>query len=321
MNMTKKELTASGLTIKPKGKKLGKRIMNCWQLYLLLLLPLTYLIIFQYIPMLGLQIGLRDYSPSLGMWGSPWVGLKHIQRFFGNYQFGRLIRNTLVTSVYLLICSTPTAVVLALCLNCVRNSKYKKIVQTVTYLPHFISLVVLIGMMYQIFNPLMGTYSNLYRTLFGTEAPNIMGNPNAFYHIYVWSGIWQNTGWSSIIYVAALSAVDTELYEAAGVDGASRARMVWMIDLPSILPTVVILLILNSGKIMSIGYEKALLLQNNFNLQYSEMIPTYVYKQGLQNNGNYSYATAAGLFDSVVNFILIIGVNQVSKRVGGSSLW
>lgn len=300
---------------------LGRRMLNCWQLYLLLLLPVTYLIIFAYVPMLGLQIGFKDYNPNLGIWGSPWVGLKHISRFFGNYQFGRLIRNTLVVSIYSLICSVPIAVLLALCLNCVRNTKYKKLVQTVTYLPHFISIVVLVGMMFQIFNPLIGTYGTVYRNLFGAEAPNIMGNPNSFYHIYVWSAVWQNMGWSSIIYVAALSAVDTELYEAAQVDGASRARMVWMIDLPSILPTIVILLIMDCGKIMSVGYEKTLLLQNSFNLQYSEMIPTYVYKQGLQNNGNYSYATAAGLFNSVVNFILIIGVNQISKRVGGSSLW
>ncbi len=304
-----------------KSGGLKKRIINCWQLYLLLLLPVIYLIIFQYIPMMGLQIAFKDFNPNLGIWGSPWVGLKYIQRFFSNYQFGRLIRNTLVVSVYSLLCSSPIAIVLALCLNCVRSTKYKKLVQTVTYLPHFISVVVLVGMLFQIFNPLIGTYGTLYLKMFGKEAPNIMGDPNSFFHIYVWSGVWQNMGWSSIIYVAALSAVDTELYEAAQVDGASRARMVWMIDIPSILPTIVILLIMDCGKIMSVGYEKTLLLQNSFNLQYSEMIPTYVYKQGLQNNGNYSYATAVGLFNSVVNFILIIGVNQVSKRVGGNSLW
>lgn len=318
MTVLRKSRAVSGIERK---KSLKMRVFNCRQLYLMLLLPVIYLIIFDYVPMLGLQLAFKDYNPALGIWGSQWVGLKHITRFFSNYQFTRLIRNTLMVSVYSLISSVPIAVLLALALNCVRNSKYKKVVQTVTYLPHFISIVVLIGMMFQIFNPLIGTYGNLYRTIFGTEAPNIMGNPDAFYHTYVWSAVWQNMGWNSIIYVAALSAVDPGLYEAAQVDGASRARMVWMIDLPAILPTIIILLILDCGKIMSVGYEKTLLMQNSFNLQYSEMISTYVYKQGLQNNGNYSYATAAGLFNSVVNFILIIGVNKLSKKVGGSSLW
>ena len=318
MTVLRKSRAVSGIERK---KSLKMRFFNCRQLYLMLLLPVIYLIIFDYVPMLGLQLAFKDYNPTLGIWGSPWVGLKHITRFFSNYQFARLIRNTIMVSVYSLISSVPIAVLLALALNCVRNSKYKKVVQTVTYLPHFISIVVLIGMMFQIFNPLIGTYGNLYRTIFGTEAPNIMGNPEAFYHTYVWSAVWQNMGWNSIIYVAALSAVDPGLYEAAQAEGASRARMVWMIDLPAILPTIIILLILDCGKIMSVGYEKTLLMQNSFNLQYSEMISTYVYKQGLQNNGNYSYATAAGLFNSVVNFILIIGVNKLSKKVGGSSFW
>ena len=318
MTVLRKSRAVSGIERK---KSLKMRVFNCRQLYLMLLLPVIYLIIFDYVPMLGLQLAFKDYNPTLGIWGSPWVGLKHITRFFSNYQFARLIRNTIMVSVYSLISSVPIAVLLALALNCVRNSKYKKVVQTVTYLPHFISIVVLIGMRFQIFNPLIGTYGNLYRTIFGTEAPNIMGNPEAFYHTYVWSAVWQNMGWNSIIYVAALSAVDPGLYEAAQAEGASRARMVWMIDLPAILPTIIILLILDCGKIMSVGYEKTLLMQNSFNLQYSEMISTYVYKQGLQNNGNYSYATAAGLFNSVVNFILIIGVNKLSKKVGGSSLW
>ena len=302
-------------------KNWGKQIVNHWQLYLLLLPPLIYLIIFKYIPMFGLQIAFKDYSPNLGIWNSPWVGMKNLVRFLNNYQFWRLLKNTLTVSVYSLICSTLTAILLAICLNCIRSKARKKLVQTVTYLPHFISVVVIVGMMNQIFNPLMGTYGVIYKHLFGTEAPNIMGDPDAFYHVYVWSGIWQNVGWNSIIYIAALSAVDTELYDAARVDGASRVRMVWMIDLPTILPTIVVLLILNSGHIMSVGYEKTLLMQNSFNIQKSEMIPTYVYKQGLQNNGDYSYATAVGMFDSVINFILIVCVNKIANKLGDNSLW
>ena len=296
-------------------------VIRSWQLYLLLLLPLIYIMVFAYYPMLGAQIAFKNYMPNLGIWGSSWVGMKNFVKFFNSYQFWRLMSNTLIVSAYTLVVSFPIAVVFALALNCVRRERLKKLVQTVTYLPHFISVVVLVGMMFQIFNPLVGTYGAIYRAITGTEAPNIMGIPQAFFHMYAWSNVWQNMGWDSIIYVAALSAVDTELYEAAQIDGASRRKMLWAIDIPSILPTIVIMLILKSGQIMNVGYEKTLLMQNDFNLRFSEVISTFVYKQGLGVNANYSYATAIGLFNSFINFILILTVNKISQKVGDDSLW
>jgi len=313
-------LLTNDIEIRRRNNLIG-RIAKAWQLYLLLFVPLVYLIVFKYIPMYGVQIAFKNYNVNLGIMGSEWVGLKYFLKFFSNYQFTRLIRNTLIISFYSLIAGLPVSVIIALTLNCVKVEKFKKLVQTVTYLPHFISVVVLVGMMYQIFNPIIGTYGNVYRILFGKEAPNIMGIPESFFHMYVWSGVWQNMGWDSIIYLAALSAVDTELYESAKIDGASRLKIMLAIDLPSIMPTVIIMLILRCGHFMNIGYEKILLMQNSFNLNYSEVIQTYVYKVGLKLNGDYSYATAIGLFNSVINLILITVVNKVSKKVGDTSLW
>lgn len=315
------EIRIQTKTSKNKGSKKLRRIFKSWQLYLLLFFPLLYLVIFAYTPMLGVQIAFKDYNPTLGIWGSPWAGIKYFTRFFSSYQFTRVLSNTLIVSLYNLAASFPLAVLLALSLNCVKREKFKKLVQTVTYIPHFISIVVIVGMMMQIFNPLMGTYANVFKTVFGSEAPNIMGIPKAFYHMYVWSGVWQNMGWNSIIYLAALSAVDTELYEAAAIDGASRYKMVWKIDVPSIMPTIVIMLILQCGRLMSIGHEKTLLMQNGFNLRYSEIISTFVYRQGFVGNSNYSYATAIGLFNSIINLILIAGVNKFARKVGENSLW
>lgn len=298
-----------------------KKILRAWQLYLMLLLPMAYILVFAYYPMLGAQIAFKDFKANLGIWGSQWVGLKYFKKFFSSYQCWRVISNTLTLSVYSLAASFPCAIILALSLNCAKGKRLKKIVQTVTYLPHFISVVVLVGMMFQIFNPIIGTFGILYRRITGLEAPNIMGNPYAFFHMYVWSNVWQHMGWDSIIYVAALSAVDTELYEAAQIDGASRWQMLWKIDIPSIMPTIVIMLILKSGQIMNVGYEKTLLLQNDFNIRFSEVISTFVYKQGLGSVGNYSYATAIGLFNSVINYLLILLVNKISQKAGESSLW
>lgn len=304
-----------------KRSGLWRRMVKSWQLYALLLLPLAYLILFHYVPMFGIQIAFKDYSPAKGIWGSNFVGMKYFIKFFKSYQFTQVLRNTLVLSLYSLITSIPAAVIFALALNCVRCEGFKRLVQTVTYLPHFISLVVLVGMMCQLFNPLVGTYGTLYKSLFGKEAPNILGIPTAFYHLYVWSGVWQNVGWSSIIYVAALSNADPGLHEAAQIDGASRFQRVIHIDLPTIYPTMIILLIMRCGQIMSVGYTKTLIMQNSFNISYSEVISTYVYKIGLGSNGNYSYGTAVDLFNSVINLILICTVNKISKKVGEESLW
>lgn len=300
-----------------------KRVRNCWQLYVLLALPLVYLIIFAYGPMAGLQIAFKNFSSRLGIWGSPWVGLDNFAKFFNSYQFTRVLGNTLAVSVYYLCANFPLPILLALLLNTIEHPRYKKTVQTITYIPHFISVVVLVGMMSQIFNPINGLYGHIYRLFTGmNEAPNIMGAANTFRHMYVWSGIWQHLGWGTIIYMAALSSVDQEMHEAAKIDGASRAQRVRYIDFPCILPTAVIILILDVGKVMSIGFEKAYLMQTQLNLNQSEIIATYVYKVGLTTgNADFAYATAIGLFNSLINMVLILAVNQISKKLGDTSLW
>lgn len=300
---------------------LAKRIINRRQLYFMLLLPVAYVIIFQYIPMLGLQIGFKKFDSAAGIWGSEWVGLKNFLKFFNSYQFERVLKNTLIVSVYHLIAGFPIPIIFALLLNAVRSRIYKKTIQMITYLPHFISVVVLVGITLQMFDSRIGLVSKIFSLLTGNAMPELLGNPNAFPHLYVWSGIWQNTGWNSIIYIAALAGVDSELHEAATVDGASRFKRVLHIDLPSIIPTATILLIMNAGKMMSIGFEKVYLLQNPLNLRTSEIISTYVYKVGLTGFSDFSYATAIGLFNSIINFLLIIIVNQISKKVSDSSLW
>mgnify|MGYP004584548259 FL=1 len=309
--------------MKSNGKFAGllKRVMQRRQLYLLLALPLVYLIIFSYIPMFGVQIAFKNYTPARGIWGSEWAGFKYFIRFFKSYQFTGIIRNTLVVSIYQIAVSTPSAIILALLINAAECKWFKKTIQTVTYIPHFISVVVLIGMINQIFNPIAGIYGSAYSMLFHKAAPNILGIPKAFYHTYVWSEIWQNTGWSSIIYVAALASSDQALHEAAQIDGASRFKRMIYIDLPVIVPTMVILLIMKCGQIMSVGYTKTLLMQNSFNISYSEVISTYVYKVGLGTNGNYSYGTAVDLFNSVINILLIYIMNFISKKVSEESLW
>ncbi len=302
-------------------KKKLRSVARHWQLYLLLILPLTYLIVFKYIPMAGLQIAFKDFSPKLGVWGSEWVGLKYFKKFFNSYQFTKVLKNTLVISFYSLVVGTPAPIVLALLINSAEVKWFKKAVQTITYIPHFISIVVLVGMINQIFNPISGVFGSIYKMFSSGEVPNILGIPKAFYHTYVWSGIWQEIGWSSIIYVAALSNVDPELHDAARVDGASRFKRMLYIDLPALIPTLVILLIMRCGSLMSVGYTKVLLMQNGFNMSYSEVISSYVYKMGLGSNGNYSFATAVSFFNSLVNFVLISIVNNISKKVGEESLW
>lgn len=302
---------------------LRKQVFKSWQLYLMLVLPVAYLLLFSYYPMYGLQIAFKDYVPNLGMVGSKWVGLKHFMNFLNGPDFFGLFKNTLILSMYSLICSFPLSVVLALCLNVVRAEKFKKLVQTVTYIPHFFSVVIIVGMLMQIFHPTFGIFKHVVELFAGEGAavPDIMKG-STFYHTYVWSAIWQNLGFNSIIYIAALSAVDTELYESAQIDGASRFKIMLHIDIPTILPTIIIMLILRSGHILSLGYEKALLMQNDTNIEYSELISTYVYNKGLMEGfTQYSSATAINLFNSIINFICIWSVNKFSKKVGESSLW
>ena len=299
-----------------------KQYGNNWQLYLMLLLPVIWLFIFCYLPMTGIQIAFKDFKIRQGIWGSPWVGFENFERFFTSYQFTRVLKNTLLISLYSLVASFPLPIVLALSLNVVRRAAYKKFVQMVTYIPHFISVIVIVGMILQMFNSRIGLYGTVYTALTGQQAPDILSKASAFPHLYVWSGVWQEVGWGSIIYLSALSAVDPALHEAAIVDGASRFKRVLVLDLPTVLPTATIMLIMNAGRIMTIGFEKVYLMQNDLNLTTSEIISTYVYKVSLgPTGGDFSLGAAIGLFNSVINLILILLVNAVTKRMGGTSLW
>jgi putative aldouronate transport system permease protein len=300
-----------------------KKYGRYWQLYLFLILPAAYSIIFAYVPMFGVQIAFKKYTILGGIWGSPWVGLGNFKKFFSSYMFTRVIGNTLRISLYDIIAGFPFPIIFALCLNTIQNRHYKKALQTITYMPHFISVVVVVGILMQIFHPLNGIYGSLVKSLAGKTAVDLFGKPDAFPHLYVWSGIWQSFGWSSIIYVASLTSVPEELYEAARVDGASRFKMVLHLDLPALAPTITILLILRLGAIMSLGFEKAWLMQNSLNLRTSELISTYVYKQGLAAGGptDFSYAAAIGLFNSAVNLLLIVTVNKIANKLSETSLW
>ena len=287
-----------------------------------LVIPILLVFVFSYIPMAGVQLAFKKYDMNLGIMGSPWIGFKNFEKFFHNYQFWRLLGNTLTLSLYGLVAGFPIPIILALMLNSMTNQRYKKFIQTVTYLPHFISTVVMVGLIIQLLNPRMGLYGIIYTALTGNNAPDILGSASAFPNIYVLSGVWQSMGWNSIIYMAALAGVDYELHEAAQMDGASKLKRILHIDLPSILPTAMMLLILNTGSIMNVGFEKVYLMQNNLNLRSSEVISTYVYKMGLESaTGDYGYATAIGLFNSVINLILIIAVNAASKKATEQSLW
>ncbi len=309
--------------VKPKSTSLLVRLSRCYQLYFFLLLPIIYLLVVQYYPMYGTQIAFKDFKAGLGIEKSPWVGLKHFVRFFNDYNFWRILPNTLLLSFYQLAASFPTTVILALSLNAVRSDKYRKTVQMVTYMPHFISTVVMVGIVTTFFNPLIGILSQVIQYFGGTKR-DLMGIPAAFPHIYVWSGIWQNIGWGTIIYLAALAGVDPGQHEAAIVDGANRFQRVLFVDIPAIIPTAVIILILDAGRIMNVGFEKVFLMQNDLNLSASEVISTYVYKVGMGSSigkTDFSYGTAIGLFNSVINFALVLTVNRISKMLKQNSLW
>lgn len=296
-----------------------KMIKMHWQLYLILILPLIYVIIFRYVPIFGAQIAFKDYMVRDGILGSKLVGLKYFELFFKSPHFTRLIRNTLSLSVYSLIAGFPLPIILALLLNEVRNRTFKKTVQMVTYAPYFISMVVMVSMLMQFLAPRTGIINQLIFAL-TSKNTHLMAKPEYFKSLYVWSGIWQMTGYSSIIYIAALAGIDPTLYEAATVDGATKLQKIIHIDLPGIMPTAVIILIMNIGRLMNVGFEKVYLMQNSLNLSSSEIIATYVYKIGLVG-GQFSFSTAVGLFNSVVNLALLVMVNQLAKKAGGNSLW
>lgn len=305
-----------------KNNKLWTRICRHWQIYVFLILPIAYLLIFCYYPMTGIQLAFKVFDMKKGIWGSPWVGFDQFVKFFNSHMFKRVVVNTLSISVYSIFAGFPIPIVFALLLNSFEHERMKRSIQTITYMPHFISVVVMVGMLFQILNSRSGLYGSLIHMLTGEYPKDILGMASGFVHLYVWSGVWQGFGWGSIIYLAALSSVSPELHEAATIDGASRFQRVIHIDIPSIIPTAIIMLILRTGSIMTIGYEKVLLMQNTLNLSKSEVISTYVYKVGMTASiPDYSYATAIGLFNSVINLILISTVNYISKRTGETSLW
>lgn len=296
-----------------------KRIRLSWRLYVCLLPALLYITLFSYLPMYGVQIAFRNYSASLGIMGSPWVGLKHFRQFVNSIQFGILVGNTLKISLYSLLVGFPIPILLALMLNEVKSEPFKKFVQNATYIPHFISTVVMCSMIIMFTSTTNGIINNLISRL-GGNVIDFMGKSQYFRSIYVISDVWQHMGWNSIIYLAALSAIDPQLYEAAEMDGAIRIQKIWHITLPSIMPTIVLLLILRCGNLLSVGYEKIYLLQNSLNIDVSEVISTYVYKVGILS-ARFSYTSAIGLFNSIINFALLLIVNSLAKHVSGAGLF
>jgi len=304
-----------------KTKKMN-RYAKDWKkyknIYIMLIPIIVFYIVFHYVPLFGALLSFKDYEPTLGVFKSPWVGFKHFENFFGSIFFGRTLKNTLTISITNLIFGFPAPIILALMINEVGNMKYKKLVQTVTYLPHFISLVVVCSLVKSFVNT-NGVITN-FLCLLGMERENLLMKPNLFSTIYVSSGIWQEAGWSSIIYLAALSAIDVQLYEAARIDGAGKLRQIWSIAIPCIIPTIITLFIMRMGQMMSVGYEKIILLYNPAIYDTSDVISTYVYRKGIKDS-SWSYSTAVGLFNSVVNFTLLVISNKISKKVNGTGLW
>lgn len=296
-----------------------RSVKKYWDLYLILIPVLVYFLLFKFLPMYGLQIAFRDYRPRLGFWGSNWVGLKHFSRFFSTYSCWTIISNTLILSLLTLLFTFPLPIVLALVLNEMRDGSYKKIVQTITYAPHFLSTVVIVGMITAFCSPSTGVVNTMIK-LFGGDPIYFMAKAEWFRPLYIISEVWTNIGWDSIIFFSALSSVDPQMYEAARIDGANRLKMLRYITLPSITPTIAIMLILTCGRVMSIGFEKVFLMQTDLNIGVSEVISTFVYRQGILS-AQTSYATAVGLMNSLVNFILVITVNSISKYVSEVSLW
>lgn len=306
-------------TATPRGGSTLRRALRHWQLYLIVLLPLVYIGVFNLLPMYGIQLAFKRFSPSKGILGSPWIGLRYFKLFFTSPSSFRIILNTLSISFYSIVVNFIFPILLAVALNETRNKSFKKTVQMITYAPYFISTVVMVGLILQFLDPRLGILSRFISSLTGRES-NLMGEPGAFQSIYVWSGLWQTIGYTAIIYLAALSGVSPELQEAAIMDGCGRVGRIRHVDLPCIMPTIVIILILSFGSVMSVGFEKIFLMQNDLNLPTSEIISTYVYKVGLVN-ADFGFATAVGLFNSLVNLLLMLVANGAAKRAGLPGLW
>lgn len=292
---------------------------NNWQLYVLILPAIIYFIVFNYMPLYGIQIAFKDFKAVFGISGSKWVGLKHFENFFHAYYFKRLLANTLLLNVYNLLWSFPVPIILAILLNQIKGPKIKRFIQTSIYVPYFISTVVLAGMLYIFLSPTSGIF-NILRQALGMKAVDFMSDAKAFRTIYIVSGIWQSAGWGTILYIASLSGVDPSLYEAAEIDGASIWQKIRYIDMPSIVPVIVMVFILDCGKLLSSNTDKALVMQTAGNIPTSDIIGVYVYNVGL-GSGQFSYTTAIGLFINIINFIIIITANQISKKISDVGLF
>lgn len=292
---------------------------NNWQLYVLILPAIIYFIVFNYMPLYGIQIAFKDFKAVFGISGSKWVGFKHFENFFHAYYFKRLLANTLLLNVYNLLWSFPVPIILAILLNQIKGSKIKRFIQTSIYVPYFISTVVLAGMLYIFLSPTSGIF-NILRQALGMKSVDFMSDAKAFRTIYIVSGIWQSAGWGTILYIASLSGVDPSLYEAAEIDGASIWQKIRYIDMPSIVPVIVMVFILDCGKLLSSNTDKALVMQTAGNIPTSDIIGVYVYNVGL-GSGQFSYTTAIGLFINIINFIIIITANQISKKISDVGLF
>lgn len=306
--------------VTPEAPRLGnptiRRFKRDWQLHLLAVIPVVWILLFAYKPMYGAQIAFRYYTIKGGIWNSEWVGLRWFMRFLEMPQFWEIVGNTFWLSLYSMAINFPLPIFMALLLNVMRNQFFKKTVQTISYIPHFISTVVMVAILNQVVNPITGLYGYFYELFGGVGVPrDIRGIPEAFPHLYVWSAVWQNMGWNTIIYLASLSSVSNELHEAAEIDGASRWKRVIHVDLPAILPTVAIMLIMRMGNLLSVGFEKTFLMQNSLNAKTSEVISTYVYKKGLGGtSADQAYGTAVDLLNNIINCAMLLLVNWISKK-------
>lgn len=321
--MAKSQVISSGkdtVNVAKAGRwtQFKKHFISNWQIYALISPALIYFTIFNYIPMYGVQIAFKNFIATEGFWGSPWIGFDHFQRFFNSYYFVRLIRNTFALSLYQLVLF-PLPIIFALALHELPQGRFKRWSQTLTYAPHFLSTVVVVGMIIAFLDPVTGLVNNVITGLGGSSV-DFLTDPGWFRHIFVWSGQWQSLGWGTIIYLAALSGVNPELLEAATVDGATRFQRILHINIPSILPTIIVLFILNMGSFMAIGFEKVLLMQNSLNAETSDIIATFVYQSGILE-GQYSFSTAIGLFESIINITILVSANYLARYFTENSLW
>ncbi len=300
-------------------KKFFRAVRREYGLYLIFLVPLAWYVIFMYVPMYGLQIAFKRYNARLGILGSPWVGMQYFRQFFDSYYFRDLLVNTLVLNVFQMAVGFPVPILLALIINEIRIRPLQKAVQNITYIPYFLSVVVIVSMLKLFSNTEYGLFNKIV-TFFGGQPVDYFAKVGAFRPLYVFSGVWQNMGFNSVIYIAALSAIDPQLYEAASIDGASRIRKIIHVSIPQIAPTIVILFIMRIGSLMNVGFEKVLLMQNNVNMEVSDVISTFIYRNGIKK-GQLSYSAAVGIFNSMINLFLLLGANRLTRRIGDTGLW